>query len=45
MYDETLFVHHCGWLERCPGLAGWQWRVYDIHNALIDSVNVTGTGY
>ncbi len=45
MYDKTLFVHHYGWLERRPGLAGWQWRVYDIHNALIDSVNITGTGY
>ena len=45
MYDKTLFTHHYGWLERRPGSGGWQWRVYDIHNALIDSVNVTGSGY
>ena len=42
MYEKTLFTHHYGWLERKPGPAGWwQWRVYDIHNTLIDTVNVT----
>ena len=45
MYDKTFFTHHYGWLERRPGLAGWQWRVYDIHNSMIDSVNISGLGF
>ena len=40
MYTKTLFTHHYGWLERRA--TGWQWQVFDIHDRIIDVLNITG---
>ena len=39
MYTKTLFTHHYGWLERRA--TGWQWQVFDIHDRIIDVLNIT----